>query len=156
MKLSIKNTKFTEFIHISVQTQQEYKSYLRRRLKEKDIDLSFETFQVLMILWDQDGVNQQVLADRLHKDKATLTYLLDSLTRKGFVKRKEDPRDRRNKLIFLTKKGIQIQDRVLPLMTNLLENASKDISADELDAALHLFNKVHLNLGFIENVELQK
>ena len=50
MKLSIKNTKFTEFIHISVQTQQEYKSYLRRRLKEKDIDLSFETFQVLMIL----------------------------------------------------------------------------------------------------------
>lgn len=156
MKLSVKNAKFTEFIQISVQTQQEYKSYLRKRLKEKDIDLSFETFQVLMILWDKDGVNQQVLADCLHKDKATLTYLLDSLCKKGFVKRKEDPKDRRNKLIFLTEKGTQIQDRVLPLMKNLLENASKDISADQLDAALHLLKKVHLNLGFIDHVELKK
>lgn len=156
MKFSVKNTKFTEFIQISVQTQQEYKSYLRRRLKEKDIDLSFETFQVLMILWDQDGVNQQVLADCLHKDKATLTYLLDSLCKKSFVRRKEDPNDRRNKLIFLTKKGTELQERVLPLMKNLLETASQDISADELDAALDLLKKVHLNLGFIENVELQK
>src|SRR5690554_2476612 len=156
MKLSVKNAKFTEFIQISVQTQQEYKSYLRKRLKEKDIDLSFETFQVLMILWEEDGVNQQVLADCLHKDKATLTYLLDNLCKKGFVRRKEDPTDRRNKLIFLTKKGTEIQDRVLPLMTNLLENASRDISADELDMALQLCKKVHLNLGFIDNVEHRK
>lgn len=156
MKLSVKNTKFTEFIQISVQTQQEYKTYLRRRLKEVDIDLSFETFQVLMILWEEDGVNQQVLADCLHKDKATLTYLLDNLCKKGFVRRKEDPTDRRNKLIFLTKKGIEIEDRVLPMMKNLLETASKDISAEELNAALDLFKKVHMNLGFMDHVELRK
>ena len=151
MEFSIKNVKFTEFIQESVQTQQEYKNYLRKRLKEKDIDLSFETFQILMILWNKDGVNQQVLADCLHKDKATLTYLLDNLCKRNFVKRKEDPADRRNKLIFLTKKGIEIQERVLPLMKNLLENASQDISAEELDAGMLLFNKIHKNLELMNH-----
>lgn len=151
MKFSIKNVKFSEFIQVSIQTQQEYKNYLRKRLKQGDIDLTLETFQVLMILWNKDGVNQQVLADLLHKDKATITYLLDSLCKRSLVKRKEDPKDRRNKLIFLTKKGTEIEERVLPLMENLLENASRGISAEELNAGLLLFNKIHQNLELVES-----
>ena len=151
MKFSIKNVKFSEFIQVSIQTQQEYKNYLRKRLKQGDIDLTLETFQVLMILWNKDGVNQQGLADLLHKDKATITYLLDSLCKRSLVKRKEDPKDRRNKLIFLTKKGTEIEERVLPLMENLLENASRGISAEELNAGLLLFNKIHQNLELVES-----
>ena len=51
------------------------------------------------------GISQQILAERIAKDKACLTNLMNNLEKKGYVHRKEDLADRRNKLVFLTPEG---------------------------------------------------
>ena len=50
---------------------------------------------------------------RQAKDKACLTNLMNNLEKKGYVYRKEDPADRRNKLVFLTPEGEEFKDQVI-------------------------------------------
>ena len=67
--------------------------------------------QVLSSLWHEQGISQQILAERIAKDKACLTNLMNNLEKKGYVYRKEDPADRRNKLVFLTPEGENLKNR---------------------------------------------
>ncbi len=69
---------------------QEMKLFMRGKFREHNIDLTFEMLQVLMHLWEREGVNQQELADLLLKDKASLTYLIDNLSKRKLVRRTAD------------------------------------------------------------------
>jgi DNA-binding MarR family transcriptional regulator len=51
------------------------------------------------------GVNLKALADRLELDKSTLSRAIDSLVALGLVARKDDPENRRQQIISLTKSG---------------------------------------------------
>ncbi|MEP6628010.1 MAG: hypothetical protein ABJA32_08510, partial [Ginsengibacter sp.] len=68
-----KNEVFSQLAAATIKAQSEFKSFLRNKFKEHQIDLTFEMLQVLTHLWEKDGVNQQELANLLHKDKASLT-----------------------------------------------------------------------------------
>lgn len=63
---------------------------------------------------ERTGVTQQTLAERTAKDKACLTSLMTNLERKGLVCRHENPKDRRNKLVYLTEKGEEFHQRIAP------------------------------------------
>lgn len=67
--------------------------------------------QVLSSLWHEQGISQQILAERIAKDKACLTNLMNNLEKKGYVHRKEDLADRRNKLVFLTPEEKSLRTR---------------------------------------------
>src|ERR1043166_8269350 len=96
-----KNDILSAFTSAMVMAQSEFKVFIRNKLKASSIDLTFEMLQVLLLLWKKDDVNQQELANLLHKDKASLTYLIDNLSKRKLVRRSEDPDDRRNKRITL-------------------------------------------------------
>src|ERR1700722_9754253 len=91
----------------------EMKNYLRQfiqsKIKEHNISLTFEMLEILACLWQQDGINQQEITDKTIKDKSSMTYLVDNLVKRGMVKRVADKNDRRNNLIFLTKKAKLLQ-----------------------------------------------
>ena len=71
--------------------------------------MTFEMLQVMHCLWKEQGVSQQTLAEKTAKDKACLTNLINNLEKKGWVVRREDTNDRRNKLIFLTPEDMYTQ-----------------------------------------------
>ena len=65
-------------------------------------------FGVMMLLNRDPGkpVNPADLADRADVTRATMTGLIDTLERDGFVKREHAPDDRRMMLVQLTTKGL--------------------------------------------------
>lgn len=75
-------------------TRMAFRRAMQRTLRQNDAGTTFEMLQVLSSLWREQGVTQQVLADRTAKDKACLTNLMTNLEKKGYVCRKEDPIDR--------------------------------------------------------------
>src|SRR3954463_12491546 len=87
----------------------EMKNYVRQqiqvKIKEHQLDITFELLEITAILWRKDGVNQQELADVVVKDKSSMTYLIDNLVKRNLVTRVEDEIDRRNKRICLTAEG---------------------------------------------------
>jgi DNA-binding MarR family transcriptional regulator len=58
---------------------------------------------------DQPG-SQAALAARLGIDRTVMTYLLDDLVKAGLVERRQDPGDRRTRLVVATEHGRTVLD----------------------------------------------
>lgn len=63
---------------------------------------------VLGILRDRGQMSPSELGDRLIVTRATVTGLLDSLERRGFVRRTPNPADRRGLLVEITEDGLTV------------------------------------------------
>ena len=113
-----------------------FRQFIQARFKAHNVDLTYEMLQVLACLWQQDGINQQEIADLTVKDKASMTYLIDNITRRGLVYRQEDSTDRRNKLIFLTEEGKELKKRIQPWVEEMYELAGKNMTIDTLNKAI--------------------
>lgn len=103
--------------------QTTFRQAIQRSLRRESIDLTFEMLQIMVILWRQDGVNQQELADASFKDKASLTSILNNLQSKELILRTQAPTDRRNNIISLTATGHQMGQKVEPILMALYTKA---------------------------------
>jgi DNA-binding MarR family transcriptional regulator len=64
---------------------------------------------VLLELWNEDGLTQRELLDRLEVEQATLANTLGRMERDGLIERRQHPKDRRATCNFLTAKGKSIE-----------------------------------------------
>lgn len=71
----------------------------------------------------QPGLKVSELLDILGITKQSLARVLRELLDQGFMEQKEDHRDRRARLLFLTPKGQQLADDLLLRQTRRMENA---------------------------------
>ncbi|MEU5907338.1 MarR family winged helix-turn-helix transcriptional regulator [Micromonospora sp. NPDC047467] len=62
-------------------------------------------YQVLTAAVNGPARNQGAIAEELGIDRTVLTYLIDDLERPGYVARRADPADRRNRLVDVTDAG---------------------------------------------------
>ncbi|MGV3706070.1 MAG: MarR family winged helix-turn-helix transcriptional regulator [Arcticibacter sp.] len=122
------------------------KQFIQRKVKEHGIGLTYEMLQVLTVLWRKGEMNQQDIADNIQKNKASLTSLLDNLTKRGLVRRSEDPTDRRNKIISVTPLGLETQKLFQPIFDEFQTVLSKDLSRTQLKQAADLLKHVYENL----------
>ncbi|MCJ7932275.1 MAG: MarR family transcriptional regulator [Chryseobacterium sp.] len=128
----------------------EMKSRLRQkiqtRINEYDPDLSFELIEILGIISRNSGINQQEIGNKVNKDKSSITYLINSLVRRGLAERVEYENDRRNRQIFLTPKGKEIVETIYPWALELYKKAAGDLGKDEISHALLLVKKMTVSL----------
>lgn len=102
---------------------------------------------ILADLYQQDGVRQQDLAMSIIKDKATITRSLRFLEQENLVLRNPDPTDGRTKRIYITTKGRQLFEKVLPLGQNVLALAKQDIKTEDLEKCQMVLQKMYNNLN---------
>lgn len=128
----------------------EMKSRLRQKIQacvnEHDKDLSVELVEILGLLSRNDGMNQQEIANRVSKDKSSITYLINSLVKRDLVERVAYKNDRRNKQIFLTSEGKKLIEKVYPWALELYKKAAGDLHEEEINKALLLVRKMTANL----------
>ena len=146
MKIGDSTETQKEFAHIVIQVNTAFRQFVQQKLKQHKVDLTFEMLQIMGYLWENDGVNQQEIANATLKDKASLTCLIDNLTRRELVYRQEDSSDRRNKLIFLTDQGWHLKTVVRPWLEDMHVAANADIPACEFAKAMQILRKVINNL----------
>ena len=60
-----------------------------------------------------EGITVSELAELAHVRKQTMAQAIEQLERTGYVERRPNPKDRRSKLVFLTKRG-----RAVPPVTH--------------------------------------
>lgn len=95
---------------------------INERMKEYDIGTGQYLF--LINLQGREGINQKELGEILKIDRANTNRAIKKLGEKGFVRSEIDSNDKRNRKLYLTKKG---QD-VLPLIKGDLDEMTKLIS----------------------------
>lgn len=105
---------------------------MQKLLKQSGAGITFEMLQIMSCLWSEQGISQQTLAVRTAKDKACLTNLMLNLERKGYVCRHKDPKDRRNKLVYLTEKGEEFHQWIAPVLTAYYERLEQILGTEKL------------------------
>ena len=70
-----------------------------------ELDLTYSQYLVMMVLWQNNGINVKELGVKLNLDSGTLTPLLKRLETKGIVLRKRGEHDERVRELFLTEQG---------------------------------------------------
>ena len=126
------------------------KQYIAAMLKKQDVPLTPEQFLLIDLLWNQGEMSQQQLADRMQKDKNSVTKLVDAIERKGFVIRKQNSSDRRSNTIVLTEKAELLKNEAKQKGILILDNMLEGITEKELRSFLVTLHKLNSNMTISE------
>ncbi|MFI8684543.1 MarR family winged helix-turn-helix transcriptional regulator [Rossellomorea sp. NPDC077527] len=99
-----------EFLSIAKEVNSAYGKHFSQK------GLSEGKFTILMLLYRdvENPVSPSELAISANVTKATITGLIDGLSKDGFVRRSVHSKDRRKQTVLLTNKGIDVLEEILP------------------------------------------
>ena len=125
---------------------------IKQYLAESGFDITPEQFLLLDSLWDKtEGVSQQEAADLIMKDKNSITRIVDSLERKGYIRRMKEKGDRRVNKLYLTPKAMEISQRIQETAEKAIQNAVEGISEQELENVVDALLKIHGNVSALRD-----
>lgn len=99
-------------------------------------------YSVLHLLWQQDERPFKDFADALLCTPATITGIIDTLERKGLVKRKPNPADRRSLLATLTDAGRALQGST-PNLDRVYDSCCSELTPLEARQLAFLLGKLN-------------
>lgn len=138
------------FLHL-LRAGDEAFAHMERNLTEHEI--SHGRFSVMMLLGKgcpADGVGVGLgltpaeLAERAGVTRATMTGLIDTLERDGFVRREADPHDRRMMRVCLTPRGRDFVLQLLPGHFGRMAAVMSGLDVAERRTLVELLNKIYL------------
>jgi len=100
----------------------------------------------LRVLFEEDGLTQKELSDRVGLMQPTAVKALRGLVDHGFVRTEPDPLDKRCMRIFLTDEGRRVGARILPMLKSINKLALKGVSKQEFDTVRTVLRKVRSNI----------
>jgi DNA-binding MarR family transcriptional regulator len=112
----------------------------------KDYNVTPEQWAVLNGLWVQDGITPKDIAELTSKDQPTTVRILSKLEKKGFITRVVNPDDNRSFLIFLTPKGRDSKETLIPLAYKALDKAISGIDKNNIEITKDVLNQIYKNL----------
>jgi DNA-binding MarR family transcriptional regulator len=121
-----------------------YYGALLKKFEQLEID---RHFSVLLILDSEKGnCSQQYISDLLGTDKTIMVRMIDYLARGGFIKRVDDPADRRAYHIRLTAKGKKLVPKIRKGMQELNNTSFKGLSKKETENFYRAMDIMYENL----------
>lgn len=123
------------------------KQFLSSKLKQMGVPLTPEQFMLIDLLWNHGEMSQQQLADLMHKDKNSVTKLVDAIERKGFVVRQQNKHDRRSNTLVLTERANQLKPGAKQKGISILDQMLDGINENELRMFLETLRKLNVNMS---------
>ena len=124
---------------------------LRAHLQEHN--LSTAQWYQLRVLWEEEGISQRELSQRVCTTEPTTQSALLPMEDQGIVKRVRSKTDRRTNHIYLTKKGRALEPKLIPYAMSVNDVAAKGISKKEIKDFTKVINKIRTNI--IEEIAAQ-
>ena len=101
---------------------------------------------VLRMLWMEDGMPLNYLASTAKVSRATMTGIIDTMEKNGFVVRMSNPNDDRSKLVYISKKGNEVKQYKPPIDLNIYD-FFRDFKPEELENINRLLEKLSESIG---------
>lgn len=109
--------------------------YSNKAIVKKNTALSLLPGQgkILECLIEEDGLSPKELGVRCVIDKSTITSLLSKMEKQGFIKRTDDPEDKRAVNIWLTDTGKKLGQKVIKNGQDIDNKVLKSLSPEQRD-----------------------
>ncbi len=96
----------------------------------RELGITYPQYLVLMVLWEQDSQPVNDIARRLLLETNTVTPLLQRMEKSGLVSRKKGEKDKRQQIVSLTEKGIQMEQQAFNLIPQGMNKCLADCPLD--------------------------
>ncbi len=113
-------------------------------LRER-FDLIGAQWKIIVILTIKEGITQKHIADMAFVEAPTLVPIIDKMEKEGYVIRQSDPDDRRNNLIFMTKKSKDIADPIIDCILEIRNMGLDKISKKDMVTAKKVLEQITIN-----------
>lgn len=117
-----------------------HRSEFARELARLDLYIGQE--QLLIQLWNQDGLSQAELAERLRVEPPTVTKMLQRMERMGFVRRDRVQERPRTILVYLTERGRHLREPVELLWDRSEKRLTEGLTHTESSALMSLLARL--------------
>lgn len=114
-----------------------------RALQEHGLRLG--QYQILQMLWDDDGLTPRDLAERLAVEMPTVTRTVQRMMRDALVRREANPVDARSVRIWLTDRGRDVRSLVSDIFEAETAHALAGFSPGERDQFVDFLERVTKN-----------
>ena len=122
---------------------------LQRELEEKLRPYGITTgmWHFLRALWEEDGLSQRELSDRVGTTEPTTVSALHAMEKRGLAVRVPNATDRRKSNIFLTRPAKELHDLLLREARDVNRIATAGVEAVEIRALKSTLEKIRKNLA---------
>lgn len=122
-----------------------------RKLKEYRIEeINPAQGRILFVLWQNDGIPINELAQKTSLGKSTLTSMLDRLEEAGYLMRSPCPEDRRKIMIFRTEKDKRLQAIYTQVSEEMIALFYEGFAEQEIDVFEQNLQRILENLNAFE------
>jgi len=105
--------------------------------------VSFAQFFLLGHFPPDKTLAMREIAEKMAHTTAAATGLVDRLVKLGYLKRLDDPDDRRRVLVRITPKGEELVERIRQDIVEKLASVTGILSPEEQSAWLQIYEKIH-------------
>ena len=112
----------------------------------KEFDLTKGQYVYVVRICENPGIIQEQLLDMIKVDRSTATRALQKLETNGFIEKKEDPDNKKNKKLFPTGKGETVYPFIKSENVYSGQVALQGFSEDEKETAFELLQRIRKNV----------
>ncbi|MEK6189542.1 MAG: MarR family transcriptional regulator [Carnobacterium alterfunditum] len=112
----------------------------------KELDLTKGQYLYVVRICENPGMIQEQLLDMIKVDRSTATRALQKLEKNGFIEKKDDPSNKKNKKLYPTEKGKAVYPIII--RENVYSNrvALQGFSKADEQATLDILQQIRKNI----------
>ena len=103
-------------------------------------------FAILELLYHKGDQPLQQIGGEILLASGSMTYVIDKLEKKEYIRRVPCPEDRRVTFAQITEKGMKLIEQVFPSHRNEIDRMMSVLTDDEKETAIELLKKIGLSI----------
>ncbi|MEG0918739.1 MAG: MarR family transcriptional regulator [Anaerovoracaceae bacterium] len=117
---------------------------LMNNLKKQNIDKVIPP--ILILVKNNPGTNQEFISKALGMDKSAITKAIHKQVTAGYIRREQNPNDKRAYNLYLTETGQDIIPKLKPMEKAIGSKFTEGFTTEEIKQLNYLLDKVANNL----------
>ena len=111
-----------------------YRQYAQKELKKAGYKITIDQWLIIKNILENPEISQQELSEKVFKDNASVTRIIDLLVKAKYLERKISSTDRRRTELKVTKEGKKIITDVQTIVLTNRSFALKNLSKSDIDS----------------------
>ncbi|NOS84541.1 MAG: MarR family transcriptional regulator [Ignavibacteria bacterium] len=139
------NTSTTIFFSILESALKQHKKHVQFALNKHGIDITYDQWQVLDIIVNNEDIKQTEIAEKTSKDTASVTRIIELLNKKGYVARQTDPNSRRKHILGVSNHGEKVYHKAATMINECTDKALAGLKEKRLKKLKKVFKTISKN-----------
>lgn len=122
-----------------------YRQFAQSELKRHGFTITIDQWLIIKCLLENPEMSQIEISERVFKDNASVTRIIELLVKAKYVSRKVNKQDRRRSLLTVTKLGEETIEAVNKLVLVYRAKALNGVSLEEIDNTMRIMTIISEN-----------